>query len=151
MTARASQSDLQLIRLDGDAIRNLPDPVRHAAEIIAAYVAGLDRGLNAAARPGQSRPDRLPIPPTDPADVPGLGAAAPAAVRQKLDERADSRLADVRSTIAAGDSDPTASLCMSIVEIPVPGEPEARTPSAAPEILLVWGADTYRRFSDQQR
>lgn len=151
MTARASRSDLRQIRLDAGAIRRLPEQVQQAAEILAAYVAGLDQGhreAGRAARPGAGWPRQ--IPPTDPADVPRRGPARPADARQEMEDRSAGQLAAEQAAVEAGDVEN--SICAILSEIDVPDDDaQPGGQPGSPEIVLVWGADSYRRLSDLLR
>ena len=147
MTANASRSDLQQIRLEAGAIRRLPEPVQQAAEILAAYVAGLDQGRREGPRPrGAGAGWPRPIPPTDPVDVPNRGAARPVAARQELEDRSRGQLAAEQASVAAGDVEN--SICAILSEIDIPDGDHPGGPTASPEIALVWGTDCYRRLSD---
>jgi hypothetical protein len=142
MIARVNRSDLQLIRLDGNAVRHLPEEVRHAAEVLAAYVAGLEQGRRHLDLPRQqSRSNLRQTPPTDPADVPGRGGdGTPSEVRRQLEELAGTQHADDQASVRRSGSGVESSICTIISGVDV---------AATPEVVLIWGVDAYRQAADK--
>lgn len=143
MTGNDYNSDLQMIRIDRDHIRLLPDEVARAAEVLVSYIAGLDQGT------------RLPDDPDGPDDSgyrskePPASAAGGEGERESLEQQAAERVDEEMR--AAGSSDGGISwdevfggTCKPIYR------PQDQTPgsSAVPlEIVVVWRA---RRFPDRR-
>jgi hypothetical protein len=146
MTANASQSDLHLLRLDREGIEALPEEVRRAAQLLTAYIAGLDRGLREAAAtgPGPDKPGEAPA--TDPDDLPGQGGAA---ARDELEKQAGQAFADDQATARAAGAGVESGICTPISGIPVGVPQSARTGS--PDILIIWGDGCYQQISGQAR
>ena len=137
MPATASElSQLKLIRSDGDAVRQFPEEVRRAAELLAAYIAGFDQGLQRAAPAAEPVPAQPPA--TDPGNLPG-GGGTPAA--SEIEALAETQLA-AETVAAGGPGGGVKSGACRPVAVFGSYSPDASPPS--PEIVLVWGRDCYQ-------
>jgi hypothetical protein len=136
MTVNSKLSDVQILRLDGESAGYLPVEVQRAAEVLAAYVAGMDRGRQEAGTVAS-------LPPTDPADLPGVPD-----LRDELTARDRAKqIEDLRVADAADEGNgEEIGACKPIMGRSGGGAARARTP-ATPEIVLVWGPDCYRQLT----
>lgn len=143
MTADANQSDLQMIRIDGDSLGRFPAEVRHAAEVLVAFVAGLDQGLREAEVLRLPRPPRpRVIPPTDRDDLPGRPGA-----RQGLEDLAEEAQAADEVAVGSPGGGAESGVCKPILGGPIRSFTQDPPPEA-PEMVLVWGTGCYQNFLD---
>lgn len=74
MIEKTGAAGPQSIRIDGDALWHASPEVHRAAEVLLAYLAGLDEGRRSALaerRPARTLPARLPVPATAEGEAPG--------------------------------------------------------------------------------
>jgi hypothetical protein len=140
----ADSSGLQILRVDGDFRRDLPEDVRWAATLLTAYLDGLTDGREKArtAATGPTIPDSQRPPATPPSD--GQPAAA-SADREQLEGQATAAL-------AAESQNPVALLPSGGICGPISGDPitETSVPDPGPstsssgrDVVLVWGPGAY--------
>jgi hypothetical protein len=140
----ADSSGLQILRVDGDFRRELPEDVRWAATLLTAYLDGLTdgRGKSHTVAAGPTIPDSQ-RPPATPA--PDGQPAAASADREQLEGHATAAL-------AAESQNPVAVLASAGICGPISGDQTTgttvpdlgpSTSSSGRDIVLVWGPGAY--------
>ena len=159
MTDSPDLSRLQSIRIDGDALWGVSPEVHRAAEVLLAYLAGLEEGRRAAeAEYGQIIPEVVTgqVPATAAGEVPGLpqaaagtsaAIAAPAAgraTRRDLEDHA----AAVHAAEEEGAEGLNENLCGPILEEPIQDRTQY-TPGpgfSSRQVAVVWGPGAAERI-----
>jgi hypothetical protein len=155
MAANVDLSGLQFIRLDQDSLRYLPEQIRQAAEVIAAFVAGLDQGQREAEvgkSPEQRKLDeerRLKLmKKVEPDDVhDAVAAEAVAAPRAELTGHAEQNLVTDRVSAATSAAWAETNICVPISGIRIVGGPVGGAGPAA-EIVVAWGTGLHQKLRE---
>ncbi|GAA2628859.1 hypothetical protein [Paractinoplanes durhamensis] len=140
----ANPSGLNAIRIDGDALRALPEEVRSAALVVMAYVDGLAEGqrrLLQATQPPAAQPPAAP-PQANVAGEPEPEPEPEVDVRAQLENEARIQLAAAVQSAAALLG--PANFCGAIAEAAPARTPITPAPFHGREVVVVWGPDAHR-------